>query len=611
LAPLDDPELPAPPTSAIPAVVPLADLLGPASNAAATLTARWRASGAGSSPRAPIGVTQRGAFELDLERDGPHVLIAGSAGSGKSELLRALMVGLAAGQAPDAITFALLGRGGGTAFGGCASLPHVVMHEDVSDPHLMARALRCLRAELSRRDEAMQRGDVPPRLVVAVDEPATNHAEILTELLEIGAGRDGVHLVIATERPSAVLDHAVTSDFGVRIALRLGDAHEATVVLGTAGATTVPRHHPGRGYVRVGLAEPVEMQAARVSGSSAPGTARDLELRPYVVGRELTPMEIRVVRTTTDGHRRHTDAPAGAGDRNDLTRLVTEITAAAGAIDQGRARWACPGPLPDVVSVESLDRPGPGVPFALVDHPDEQRQQVRRWEPGSGGSMLIYGADGSGTSSALAALAIGAAERYAPDDLHLYVVDDGTGTLAPLRALPHTGAVARHDDFATIAALLRLVGAQIDERVTVAGSNLRPNLPQVVVMIDDVGALLRQHADQRRLGEVWSDITRIVRDGPAAGVCAVVTTKRDVPASLADEFAARLVMRLADPAEYASFGFRPTDIPRFVPGRALDPTDRTELQIVEPPASLTAAVAALDSEPARSRPPAAVEGRSS
>ena len=97
--------------------------LGPANLVAATLAARWRATTERSHARVPIGVTHRGTVEIDLERDGPHVLIGGAAGTGKSELLRTLVVGLAAGLPPGALTFALLDLAGRSTFGACAVAP--------------------------------------------------------------------------------------------------------------------------------------------------------------------------------------------------------------------------------------------------------------------------------------------------------------------------------------------------------------------------------------------------------------------------------------------------------------------------------------------------------
>jgi S-DNA-T family DNA segregation ATPase FtsK/SpoIIIE len=378
----------------------------------------------------------------------------------------------------------------------------------------------------------------------------------------------------------------------------------------------------------VGVASPVEFQAAVASASSSLGGGHDLELRPYVVGRELTPMELRVVRESNGN-------PRGTGSRervqNDLALLVSEITAAAVAVDQARPRQLCADPLPDVVTPRRLatDHPGigDGVPFALVDLPDQQRQEIRTWEPGAGGSLLIYGAETSGTSSVLASLALGAAERYPADDVHLYVID--AGALSALSELPHTGAVVRPDEVERIARMVQIVGGMIDGRGATSDGELRgaasskhgSPFPHVVVMIDDVGALRQQLGDRSELdserdsevdrepGKVWAGIDRIVRDGPAVGVCTVATARgeRDVPAGFAAHFPSRLVLQLADTSGYASFGFRSIDVPRFVPGRALDPADRTELQIVQPPVSLAGAVAALASEPARFHPPVPVE----
>ena len=139
-----------PVTSTLPVSVPLPQLLGAANLGAATIAARWRATNERSHARVPTGVSHHGTVEIDLDRDGPHVLIGGNAGAGKSELLRTLVMGLAADLPPDAITFALIDLAGGSTFGACAALPHVVMHHDTSDAHLAERTLRCLRAELPR-----------------------------------------------------------------------------------------------------------------------------------------------------------------------------------------------------------------------------------------------------------------------------------------------------------------------------------------------------------------------------------------------------------------------------------------------------------------------------
>ena len=180
-------------------------------------------------------------------------------------------------------------------------------------------------------------------------------------------------------------------------------------------------------------------------------------------------MELRVTRGTNGN--------VGRGriecSQNDLSRLVREIAAAVAIVEQVRSRRLCPDPLPDVLDRGRLstDRPAGGVPFALVDLPDQLRQKIRWWEPGVNGSLLIYGTEGAGTAAVLASLAIGGAERYSADDLHLYVID--AGALAPLAALRHAGAVVRHDEVDRITQLVDLVGQRdrpaherFDARVT-------------------------------------------------------------------------------------------------------------------------------------------------
>ena len=151
-------------------------------------------------------------------------------------------------------------------------------------------------------------------------------------------------------------------------------------MIGTRNATRVPLRMPGRGLIRVGDAEPIEFHAAMVSASSSASDGHDLELRPFVVGRELTPMELRVTRGTNGVGGR-----IGSAQQNDLSRLVREIAGAVAIVEQVRSRRLCPDPLPDILDRGRLgtDRPAGGVPFALVDLPDQLRQKIRWWEPGA------------------------------------------------------------------------------------------------------------------------------------------------------------------------------------------------------------------------------------
>ncbi|WP_344008498.1 FtsK/SpoIIIE domain-containing protein, partial [Isoptericola halotolerans] len=228
----------------LPAVVALGDLLDGADPAQ-----RWADA---TGWRVPLGVDATGdVVELDLVGDGPHLLVAGTTGSGKSELLQSLVLGLALTRSPADLALALVDFKGGASFGRCADLPHVVGQVTDLEPGLAGRALAGLRAELGRRERVLAEhraaslDDAPPgtlpRLVVVIDEfraLADDLPDFLPGLLRVAAqGRSlGVHLVLATQRPSGAVSTDVRANVSARIALRVVDAADSHDVVGTAAA---------------------------------------------------------------------------------------------------------------------------------------------------------------------------------------------------------------------------------------------------------------------------------------------------------------------------------------------------------------------------------------
>jgi S-DNA-T family DNA segregation ATPase FtsK/SpoIIIE len=629
LAPLDDPDMPTAADAALPAVVPIFDVLGLVDVSARAILDRWSALGRPPAPRAPVGTAERGNVMIDLVADGPHGVIVGTVGSGKSELLLSVIAGLAAELPPDVINFVLVDVTGGSRFDACAALPHTVSMITDVDEHLAARFVRCLRAELRHREGVLRDAAVAsvaeyqrdprrpplPRLVVIVDEFASAAVELpdflpaLTDVAQRGASL-GVHMIFATRHPPGAVDSTIMSIANLRIALRVQDDADSMDVIGARDAALLSRRLPGRAIARLAGGELVEFQSACSTGATERAGGRRYGLRPFVLGRELTPLERRLERharrlaaTTADGG----DALRGS----DLVTLVRATSEAARELGQDRQRLPCPEPLPEHLPLSDLLRqhPGDAVPYAMIDVPDEQCQVPAWWEPGPDGTLIAYGATGAGTSSLLATLALGAAQRQAPDDLHIYAIDGDSDLLAPLDRLPHCGAVVRSDEEDRIARLARFLADEIDWRASRAPTFGGPAAvarrePTIVVLIDDVGALRQLFDERRALDGVWELLERVIREGPALGVCAVLTAthERALPAALATRIEHRLVLRLGDQFAYAAFGFRPVDLPEFVPGRALRVADRAELQLAEPPSDLQSAVAEID-EPASDRPP--------
>lgn len=251
LSRFDDPELRRS-GAGLPDGVRLLPMLGLTSIEAEAIRDRWRRADP-VALAAPLGVTDRGVFTLDLIRDGPHGLIGGTTGSGKSELLRSLVAALAANADPTRLTFVLMDYKGGAAFDECARLPHTVGLVTDLDEQLGERALRALEAELRHRERRLRevRADnlieyvrsgaaaqVPlPRLVVVIDEFATMAKELpdfLTALVGIAQrGRTlGVHLILATQRPSGAVNDNIRTNTNLRVALRVQDAADSVDVIG-------------------------------------------------------------------------------------------------------------------------------------------------------------------------------------------------------------------------------------------------------------------------------------------------------------------------------------------------------------------------------------------
>ena len=279
---------------------------------AGALAAAWaRPVGA---PRALLGLTASGPHEIDLTRDGPHALVGGTTGSGKSELLQALVAGLAANHRPDDLGFVLVDYKGGAAFRECARLPHTLGLVTDLDEHLTARALASLTAELRRRERlladagakdldayraqcAAGRFDGPrlARLVIVVDEfklLADELPDFVSGLVRIAAtGRSlGVHLVLATQRPSGIITGDMRANVSLRICLRVRDRADSDDVIDDASAASLNEAAPGRAFLRAGDGQLVPLQTAHVGGPAEPAESRAERRRHRVDGRGITPL---------------------------------------------------------------------------------------------------------------------------------------------------------------------------------------------------------------------------------------------------------------------------------------------------------------------------------
>jgi S-DNA-T family DNA segregation ATPase FtsK/SpoIIIE len=540
-----------------------------------TIAARWSAAGADPAPATPIGLTADGVVELDLVRDGPHGLIAGTTGAGKSELLRTLVASLAARLSPDHLVFVLVDYKGGSTFDACARLPHTVGLVTDLDAGLAERALVSLDAELRRREHLLRAhgaadlgayraiaGVAPlPRLVVVIDEFAALAAELpefLSALVGIAQrGRSlGVHLLLATQRPAGVINDDIRANTSLRIALRLHDTADALDVVGVDGPAGFPRGTPGRAMMRLGPDEHVVFQTARCTGPFT-STGGD---RLHVVGGAIEPTGGAVV---VDG-----DVPS------ELEVLVASIAEAARRTGVASPHRPWLEALPSRVDADEPDVLG------IVDVPAAQARAALRWDRRRGNVALV-GALGSGTTTALRTIAGAFAAERTPAEGHVYVIDGrGDDALDPLSELDHCAAVVRLHERERLARVLARLDFEIAAR---AARPAAARGPEIVMLVDGLGQV-RSSLDDVSTATELDQLERIVADGPAVGVVTAFTidVPTAIPATMLMRCAERWVFHLDDPTSATGVGVSAHRVPSAIPGRIVVASRGLDAQLALP-----------------------------
>jgi DNA segregation ATPase FtsK/SpoIIIE, S-DNA-T family len=594
--------------AAIPQAARLLDVIGMPDPTPEQVLRHWQRpqTPGGRTTAVPIGVGADGPFVVDLRADGPHGLIAGTTGAGKSELLQTLIASLAAACRPDAMTFVLIDYKGGSAFKDCARLPHTVGMVTDLDGHLTERALASLSAELRRREQVLLQAGTKdiedywdsrpaeplPRLVLVIDEFASLVAELpefVTGLVGIAQrGRSlGVHLILATQRPAGAVSADIRANTNLRIALRVTDAAESLDVIDAPDAARIAKSTPGRCYVRSGAAAPAAMQSARIGGRRPGIAANAAEVAVAAVPWAVLGRPLPAARPVPDEAAAYQAASYQAGDdptlATDLSVLVDAITGAARALGIPAQRSPWLPPLPESVTLDALppipDAGEASVPFCLIDIPARQSRDALAVDLSHGGHLVIAGAPRSGRSTALRTIAGSVAARYSPADVHVYGLDCGGGALGPLLQLPHCGALVSRDQTDRVERLLSALRAEIGRRQQVLAADgfagvaeqraacpdPERRLPWMLLLFDWWEGYVAAY-EQYDYGRLIESILLILREGPAAGLRAVVTTDRAaLLGQVGTVFQRRLVLNLADKDDAAYAGLNVRAMPRLQP----------------------------------------------
>ncbi|TDD73815.1 type VII secretion protein EccCa [Actinomadura darangshiensis] len=553
--------------------------------------------------RVPIGLDSDGRpVELDLKEAaqlgmGPHGLVVGATGSGKSELLRTLILGLAATHSSDAVNLLLVDYKGAATFQGFEDLRHVsaIVTDLEDEPPLVDRLSDAVNGEMVRRQELLraagnyasvrdyerdreQGADLEPlpELLVVIDEfsdlltAKPDFVELLVMMGRLGRSL-GVHMLLASQRLEEGRLRGLDAHLSYRIGMRTFSASESRAVLGVPDAYELPAQ-PGWGFLRVGTDELVRFRAAYVSGPAAAESA------PQAVGpriiREIQPFVAEYVRPEViDPAEEPDQAPEHAES------LMDEVVGRlAGQGPPAHRIWLPPLDvppsldelLPDLPATPPYggEREGDGrlaAPVGIVDRPFEHRRDPLWLDLSSaGGNAGIVGAPQSGKSTLLRTLITSLALRYTPDEACFYCLDFGGGSLHTLAALPHVGGVAARTDAHKVGRTVAEV-TQLLERREREPAGRGAGSGDVVLVVDGWRTLRDRH---EQLEPVIADLAA---RGPGFGihVVATATSWGEFRPNFGDLLGTRLEFRLGDPYDSQINRKLAAGVPADAPGRGL------------------------------------------
>jgi S-DNA-T family DNA segregation ATPase FtsK/SpoIIIE len=609
-------------SSDLPRSISLLTLLGPSiAESADSVLERWQQNDSiADRSGAPVGrsrrpgrlraiVGQSGAdsMHLDLRGQGPHALVGGTTGSGKSEFLQAWVLGMAAEYSPDRVTFMFVDYKGGSAFAECVNLPHTVGLVTDLSPHLVRRALTSLRAELIYREhllnrkkakdliELERRGDpeCPPALVLVIDEFAAlvnEVPEFVDGVVDIAQrGRSlGIHLIMATQRPAGVIKENLRANTNLRVALRMADADDSVDVVGDKSASAFDPTIPGRAIAKTGPGRLTSFQSGYAGGwttaTAAPPAVEIAELR---FGSDV------VWEPPEQADRSDSDTDQGPTDQ---ARLVSNLTAASrkARIPVPRRPWL--DELARAFDLTKLtQRSDANLLLGIADLPARQQQHEVYFNPDVDGSIAIFGTGGSGKSVVLRTLAAAAGVTPRGGPVDVYGLDFATGSLRMLEALPHVGSIVSGDDPERVIRLLRLLKEQLDSRAqryaeVNAGSisdyrriNSQPDEPRLLLLIDGFPSFRQEFETTSGRSQWFGVVQQLIAEGRQLGIHVALTADRasSIPSTITSSVQRRVVLRLAEDSAYSLLDV-PTDVlsSKSPPGRAIVDDLETQIAII-------------------------------
>lgn len=582
---------------------------------------RWESHAPYQSLAVPIGLRGKDDLvylNLHEKAHGPHGLIAGTTGSGKSETIQSYILSLAVNFHPHDVAFLLIDYKGGGMANLFKDLPHLLGTITNLDGAQSMRALASINAEIHRRERLFGQYGVNhinqyqkkfklgeateplPHLFLISDEFAelkVNQPDFIKELVSIArVGRSlGVHLILATQKPSGVVDDQIWSNSRFKLALKVADRGDSMEMLRTADAAEITQ--TGRAYLQVGNNEVYELFQTAWSGADYQPEKDQLGIEDHTIYliNELGQYEVL------------NQDLSGLDMAEEIKEVPTELDVIVQGInhlhqEEGIAAVAQPWlpPLKERITLDELDkvvpieawqkRTAPSVLIGVADIPQAQKQEAVAIDLSKDGNILLYGSPGTGKTTFLQTVAMDLARKQSPENLTLYLLDFGTNGLAPLSQLPHVADSLLLDQTEKIQKFIRIINRELDRRKKLLSEHGVGTIalyrevtgkqePTMVILMDSYESM----KDEPYETDLFKLFMRISREGLSIGVHLIITASRqnNLRAQLYSNFKHQLTLPQNDISEVRGIvGATPlASTMEDIKGRAL--MKRDEVDVVQ------------------------------
>ena len=566
------------------------------------LDSRWSSSQVFKSMAAPLGVSKSGVVSLDLhdKAHGPHGLVAGTTGSGKSEILQTYILAMSTLFHPYEVGFVIIDFKGGGMVNQFKDLPHLLGAITNIDGKEINRSLKSIKAELQKRQRLFADADVNhidkyirkhkagevstplPHLIIIVDEFAELKAEqpeFMKELISAARiGRSlGVHLILATQKPSGQVNEQIWSNSRFKLCLKVQSQEDSNEVLKSPLAAEIKE--PGRAYLQVGNNEIFELFQSAYSGASEKTDTSNVK-------------EFTIYSWTESGKRVPIFAQkkkSGEGSVTQLDAIVKYVSEHCANIGLSKLPDICLPSLGSTIAfpdVSQLQEKGNTIvaELGVFDDPDNQYQGQYTVDLTNENVMLIGSAQ-SGKTNVLQTIIRSLSAKYTPEEVNIYIIDFASMVLKSFEGLNHVGGVVTSSEDEKLKNLMKLLHTEIETRkeklLSVGVSSFAAykeagmtDLPQIVLMIDNLTALKELYFQDD------DAILNLCREGLSVGISVVIANSQTagIGYKYLSNFSCRIAMFCNDSGEYAMLFDHCSERIDDIHGRAIIDVDKTHLE---------------------------------